>query len=307
MQQIVFAYVPVLHRGYQEFFAKYPNADLYLLKREELMQFAQLEYLKKDIRVLDLELALQAIKSWDIFKIVKSINIDDVDQKKYSLTTTQLIFTNDDVGHFVASKFFKNYSNKLFESIFLRWDEASVNDPKIVEGIKISKTQFEKATMIQAFVEAGKSSDWWRHVGCCLVKQGQIIAAAYNQHLPCPDQQYKVADPRMSFSSGVGIEFASSIHAEAALIARAAKAGLALAGAEIYVTTFPCPICAKQIAEAGIKKVYYAKGYALLDGLEIFQAYGIEVNLVVLTDQELSELEQIENANCLVKKRYSLI
>lgn len=73
MKQILFAYVPVLHRGYQEFFTKYQHADLYLLDRENLLDFEELEYLKKDIRVLDLSLAEQAIKSWGIFNVVKSI------------------------------------------------------------------------------------------------------------------------------------------------------------------------------------------------------------------------------------------
>lgn len=307
MQQFVFAYVPVLHRGYQEFFSKYQAAHLYLLSREELLQLTELDYLKKDIRALDLSLVQEAIKSWNIFKTVETIKIKDLEQLNYSQADAQLIFTNDDIGHLIAERFFKNYSNQLFEPIFLRWDEKAISDPKMAKGIKISKTQFEKEMMFKAFIEAGKSSDWWRHVGSLLIKHGQILAVAYNQHLPSHDQQYRISDPRISFNSGVGIEFASSIHAEAALIARAAKRGLVLAGAEIYVTTFPCPICAKQIAEAGIKKVYYAKGYALLDGLEIFKAYDIEVNLIAFTKQELRELEQIENANCLVKKRYILI
>jgi hypothetical protein len=34
------------------------------------------------------------------------------------------------------------------------------------------------------------------------------------------------------------------------------------------------------LAEAGIKKVYYQKGYSLLDAEEILKAYGVEIVLV---------------------------
>lgn len=307
MKKILFAYVPVLHRGYQEFFIKYQNADLYLLSREELLKFYELEYLKKDIRVLDLSLAKQAIKSWDIFKLVESVKISELEQQKYSSETTQLIFTNDDIGHFIAEKFFKHYSNKLFEPVFLRWDKNLMSrQHEVPNGVVISQKEFEQKTMIKAFVEAGKSSDWWRHVGSVIFKDGQLIMAGYNQHLPTSDQQYKNSDPRISFTSGVGADFSSSIHAEANLIALAAKQGISLAGAEMFVTTFPCPVCAKQIAVAGIKKVYYAKGYAVLDGLEIFQSFGIEIVLVKFTDQEFNEIEELEQARSVVEKCYDL-
>ncbi len=155
-------------------------------------------------------------------------------------------------------------------------------------------------------MEAGKSSDWWRHVGSLIFKDDQLLMAGYNQHLPVNDQQYKNSDPRISFTSGVGADFSSSIHAEANLIALAAKQGISLEGAEIFVSTFPCPVCAKQIAVAGIKKVYYAKGYAVLDGLEIFQSFGVEVILVKFTDQEFTRLEKLEQTRSVVKKCYTL-
>ena len=46
---------------------------------------------------------------------------------------------------------------------------------------------------------------------------------------------------------------------------------------EIYVTDFPCPPCAKLIAGAGIERVYYRQGYAVLDGADVLQAAGVEI------------------------------
>ncbi len=313
-KQLLFAYVPVLHRGYQEFFTKYSGSELYLLDRTELMGFEELEYLKKDIRVLDVDMVATAIKSWQVFNVVKSIKISEIDKIIYSdrtdaenEQTVQYVFTNDDIGQFVAKQFFAKVDNKIFEPIFLRWDKnlmSEVQEPP--QGVKLSKTKFEQQFMRQAFIEAGKSSDWWRHVGSVLVKDGQLLLTSYNQHLPNQDQQYKNSDPRISFTSGVGADFSSSIHAEAGLIATAAKQGLALEGAEMYATTFPCPVCAKQIAAAGIKKLYYAKGYAVLDGLEILQTAGVEVILVDFSAEELHELERLEQARSRVKDCYVL-
>jgi len=314
MKQIIFAYIPVLHRGYQEFFAKYEGSELYLLDRAELLAFEELEYLKKDIRVLDLELAVTAIKSWQIFNSVKSIKLTEIDQIIYSdqaddasRNISQFIFTNDDIGHFIAEKFFSKVEEKTFESIFLRWDKNLMSQPEQVPvGVSVSKTELESEFMRQAFVQAGYSSDWWRHVGGVIVKNDQVLLANHNLHQPTEDQQYKNGDPRIVFTSGVGTDFSSSIHAEAHLIAEAAKRGLALEGTEIYVTTFPCPVCAKQVAASGIKKVYYAKGYAVLDGLEIMQTAGVEVVKVDFSLEELHELEKLEQARSRVKDCYVL-
>lgn len=313
MNQILIAYVPVLHRGYQEFFAKYAGADLYLLDRAELIGFAELEYLKKDIRVLDVALAVKAVKSWQILKSVKAIKNQELEQLSYSLssdqksTETELILTSDDIGHFIAEHFFASHKQTSFEPIFLRWDKNLMSLPQdIPDGVAISKTALEQQIMGQAFAESGKSSDWWRHVGSVIARDGQVLLAGYNQHLPSPDQQYKNSDPRIPFTSGVGGEFSSSIHAEAGLIALAAKRGLALEGAEMFVTTFPCPVCAKSIATAGIKKLYYAKGYAVLDGLEVLRSAGVEVVLVKFTKEELAEMEKMENARSRVKESYEV-
>jgi dCMP deaminase len=50
-------------------------------------------------------------------------------------------------------------------------------------------------------------------------------------------------------------------HAEQNAIAQAAKNGISLEGATIYVKMEPCFSCAKQIITVGIKKVVCAKRY----------------------------------------------
>jgi dCMP deaminase len=75
----------------------------------------------------------------------------------------------------------------------------------------------------------------------------------------------------------VHLELSTAIHAEASLIAQAAREGISTKAAVLYVTDFPCPPCAKLIAGAGIAKLYFRTGYAVLDGEGVLAAAGVEV------------------------------
>jgi deoxycytidylate deaminase len=57
------------------------------------------------------------------------------------------------------------------------------------------------------------------------------------------------------------IEFTRCLHAEQAAIVSAARTGVALAGATLYTTTFPCHECTKFIVGAGIVEVQYIEPY----------------------------------------------
>lgn len=57
------------------------------------------------------------------------------------------------------------------------------------------------------------------------------------------------------------LEFGRSVHAEMAAITTAARLGIPLAGATMYVTTFPCHICARHIVASGIRHLYYIEPY----------------------------------------------
>ena len=50
-----------------------------------------------------------------------------------------------------------------------------------------------------------------------------------------------------------------SIHSEIDAICEAAKSGISIEGATIYVTRYPCENCARAIVAAGIKRVVYGR------------------------------------------------
>jgi dCMP deaminase len=45
----------------------------------------------------------------------------------------------------------------------------------------------------------------------------------------------------------------------------------------MYVTDFPCPPCAKLIAVAGVERLYFREGYAVLDGQDVLAAAGVDL------------------------------
>ena len=84
----------------------------------------------------------------------------------------------------------------------------------------------------------------------------------------------------MFFKRGVHIELTTDAHAESRLISEAANRGISIAGADLYVTTFPCPPCAKVVAPSGIRRCYFASGYAMLDGERVLRDADIEIVFV---------------------------
>jgi deoxycytidylate deaminase len=66
------------------------------------------------------------------------------------------------------------------------------------------------------------------------------------------------------------IEFGRAVHAESAALNDAARRGVSVAGCNMYVTTFPCHLCARQIVAAGIRKVFYIEPYAKSLAAELY-------------------------------------
>ena len=69
-----------------------------------------------------------------------------------------------------------------------------------------------------------------------------------------------------------------ALHSEIDAISKAAKDGIELNGATIYVTRYPCEACARAVCEAGITKVVYGRNETISDYTKlIFEMYGVNV------------------------------
>src|SRR5690606_17847421 len=82
-----------------------------------------------------------------------------------------------------------------------------------------------------------------------------------------------------------------SVHAEANLVAFAAKYGIALRGATVYTTCSPCIDCAKLLINAGIARVVYEESYRDLRGLKLLKSSGVVVQWY-MDEQDEGEVDE---------------
>ena len=80
-----------------------------------------------------------------------------------------------------------------------------------------------------------------------------------------------------NIASGTMQEVCYAVHAEQNAIIQAAKLGISLQGAEMFVTHQPCVICTRMILNAGIKRVVYKNGYPDEFAMELFKQSGVEI------------------------------
>lgn len=123
-------------------------------------------------------------------------------------------------------------------------------------------------------------------MGAVAVQNGRIVATGYNG-----------APAGMPHCTEVGCELESvantwavpnsppeqhcirAVHAESNLIAWAAREGIKLSGADIYLTHTPCYTCSKLLVNCGVKSVHHANPYGHDSGLDLLRASGILVFL----------------------------
>jgi dCMP deaminase len=92
-------------------------------------------------------------------------------------------------------------------------------------------------------------------VGAVIVRDKTILSTGYNgsvRGLPhCDDAGHMMEDGHC----------VATIHAEANAIIQAAKNGVRVDGADIYITASPCWNCFKIVTNAGIQNIYYGEFY----------------------------------------------
>ena len=268
----VVAFVPVIHKGYVDFFASHVG-DIYFFGDDIVKQFV---HLTRDLRVMGEKNTLEALKAVLPGRNVQALTEKSLKTWNYSLT----MMPDDEVCHETATKYLADKKVE-FVSVFLRWNRViTFKENEIDPKRKITKEAFHREVMAVALKEAQQSDDWWRQIAAVLIKEGKPILQTHNHHLPSDFNLSTNGDPRSNFDAGQHQDVYTSIHAEAELIAKAAHEGVNLTGASLYSTTFPCPNCARLIGTAGIKHVYYSKGYSLLDAEKILEHFGVEIVLI---------------------------
>lgn len=118
------------------------------------------------------------------------------------------------------------------------------------------------------------------HVGAVIVRDNNILATGYNgspSGLPHCDGPncliYKSTHP----DGTVEENCMRTIHAEMNAIIQAAKHGVAIKDAEIYITASPCINCLKALINVGIKTIYYDKPYKIENISELLRLSGVRL------------------------------
>ena len=110
-----------------------------------------------------------------------------------------------------------------------------------------------------------------KFVGAVVVRDKSILATGYNGSVRglahCDDEGHLMEDGHC----------VRTVHAEANAIVQAARNGVRIDGAGIYVTASPCWGCFRLIANAGIVRVVFGEFYRDPKIFDVSKALGIEL------------------------------
>ena len=118
-----------------------------------------------------------------------------------------------------------------------------------------TRANWDEYFMRIAVEVAGRSTCDRKHVGAVIVRDKAVLSTGYNGSVR-----------GASHCTEVGCLMENNhcvrtVHAEANALVQAARHGVLLEGAEIYVTASPCFSCFKLIANAGIRRIFYGEFY----------------------------------------------
>lgn len=287
----VLLYLPVLHAGYEGFLRKATDqgaVEILVMGRSISDEFPEL---RKEVRALRPARAVAYLNS---VANLAPAHVVEREGLRESVGSGQLVLPDEEICRAVVRKYgLRKLAKIRYDRTFLRWDRktSGIASPPGFEG-RVSATDADRAIARIARLVGYKSSDWWRQVGALAVLNGRVVAQAYNQHLPHEYSPYMNSDPRNAYSRGKNIDRSTAVHAEARLIAECAKLGQPLEGADLFVSTFPCPSCARLIACAGFRRCFFSEGYSVLDGGQVMRSAGVEL-IYVDAGEEDSESEQL--------------
>ncbi|MBC7080937.1 MAG: cytidine/deoxycytidylate deaminase family protein [Thermoplasmatales archaeon] len=127
----------------------------------------------------------------------------------------------------------------------------------------MERMSYDEYFMEIAKIVAKRSTCLRRNVGAVIVKDKHILSTGYNgapkgfKHC----SEVGCLREKLGIKRGERHELCRGLHAEQNAIIQAAVFGVAIKDASIYVTDFPCSVCAKMLVNAGIKELIYMNDY----------------------------------------------
>jgi dCMP deaminase len=137
-----------------------------------------------------------------------------------------------------------------------------------------ARVSWDQYFMNIAEVVASRSTCPRKFVGAVIVRDKTILSTGYNgsiRGLP------HCADVGCMMDNGHCV---ATVHAEANAVVQAAKNGVTIDGASIYVTASPCWNCFKIIANAGLRRIVYGQFYRDERIFDVAKTIGIDLALL---------------------------
>ena len=133
------------------------------------------------------------------------------------------------------------------------------------------RVSWDEYFMNIAAVVASRSTCPRKYVGSVIVRERTILSTGYNgsiRGMPhCSDVGHMMENDHC----------VATIHAESNAILQAAKNGVVIDGAAIYITASPCWNCFKQIANAGLRRIVFGEFYRDERIFSVAERLGIEL------------------------------
>lgn len=143
-----------------------------------------------------------------------------------------------------------------------------------------------------AKLAATRSTCCRRQHGAILVRKNRILATGYNGQPPglfhC--EKHTCLRKKLKIPSGERYEICRAVHAEQNAFLQAAKDGINITGADIYITGIPCPICIKLIISLGIHAIY-------VDNVQF--PYPLTMDLIAEAGIPIWQIKTLKDGTCV--------
>lgn len=176
----------------------------------------------------------------------------------------------------------KDQNNDQSSLFFGTIVDNSIESPKLTNNKqrKLHRIDADNYFMKIAFCAAERGTCRRHSVGAVLVKNKTILSTGYNG-APRGAKDCLELDclrDKLGIKSGERSEICRAVHAEQNAVIQASKNGADTENSIMYCTHSPCNICAKIMANAGVKEVYISEKYADESFEKLFKELGIKIN-----------------------------
>ncbi|MDD5693297.1 MAG: dCMP deaminase family protein [Patescibacteria group bacterium] len=158
---------------------------------------------------------------------------------------------------------------------------------------KKSRPDIDSYFLKMALIASERSTCRRHSVGAVLVKDKIVLSTGYNGAAKGAKDCLELGCLRdeLGIKSGEKHEVCRAIHAEQNAIIQGSSKGVVLNDSIMYCTHTPCNICAKMMANAGVKEVVVFEEYSDNSFKDLFKELSIKVTFLPRPDLNIEFFE----------------